>query len=61
MTVANANDKGRSPAQVDCDRCGATIERREWHPIRTDTIGGDLRIYAFCSEACRRAWNRPEQ
>lgn len=55
---------GESPdeaANVDqpkrCANCGAEIETDEWHPVATRRNGDDFQLYAFCTEACREAWD----
>lgn len=40
-----------------CAHCRDPIETSEWYPIVTRTDDhGELRMIAFCSEACRDAW-----
>lgn len=41
-----------------CATCGERIALEEWHPVLATTDEEDtFELYAFCSEACRRAWN----
>lgn len=40
-----------------CDRCDNRIETGEWYPIAKERgADGDLRLYSFCSEGCKRTW-----
>ena len=38
-----------------CAVCGESVETAEWHPIDLD-VDDEVRLYAFCSQACRAAW-----
>lgn len=40
-----------------CAACGDAIDTSEWHPVATDTVDGEVRIYPFCDDDCRDAWN----
>jgi hypothetical protein len=40
-----------------CVVCGEPIDTTGWYPIRgRQDDDGIFRVYAFCSEACREAW-----
>ena len=40
-----------------CAACGDPVPADEWHPVATDRDeDGEMKIYAFCSEACRSSW-----
>lgn len=57
VTAVNSTDC----EQTTCAECGTRIDRNEWHPVRAVTSGEDFRIYAFCSDACRKAWSGREE
>lgn len=57
----NGPDEGTAPDDdpLVCVACGATIDRAEWHPVRTRTdADGEFHIDAFCSKACREQAER---
>lgn len=41
-----------------CAVCGDHVDGQEWHPAAIEERSdGDIRVRAFCSEACRAEWN----
>ncbi|MGA9401365.1 DUF7576 family protein [Haladaptatus sp.] len=45
--------------QQICAVCGDAIDIEAWHPVLADTdSNGTLRLYPFCTPACRNEWNR---
>lgn len=54
----SANERGQLDADV-CAACGEPIETSEWHPIEIDVNADEKgQLYAFCSPACRTAWEQ---
>lgn len=41
-----------------CDHCGGPIDTDEWYPAATRRDDGDVTVYSFCDEACRKRWKR---
>lgn len=65
MPAEDDTDARSQPAQPDvpliCAECGDRIDRTEWHPVTTTTDDdGAFRLVAFCSRACREAWQADE-
>jgi len=45
-------------AHKRCDHCDNPIETSDWYPIAKERNSDDeLRLYTFCSEACKRVWS----
>ncbi len=45
-----------------CAVCGDTIDIESWHPVLAETDStGTLRLYPFCTPACRDAWKGHER
>ena len=56
--IDGAADRERRSTVELCATCGDAIDTSEWHPVATVTdADGDVRIYPFCDEACRDAWD----
>jgi len=44
-----------------CDHCDRPIETSDWYPMAKERDSeGELRLYTFCGEACKRAWSERE-
>lgn len=44
-----------------CDHCDDPIETSDWHPMAKERDSeGELRLYTFCSKACKQAWSEGE-
>lgn len=54
---AETTDESSGVPDDRCAECGATVDRREWHPVaKARDSDGTLQLYPFCSEDCRTDW-----
>lgn len=50
------SDRSDGP-EKRCEYCGGPIDTSDWYPVGKDRDpDGSLRLYSFCSEACRDSW-----
>lgn len=60
--TGDANPRGEATADAVsrwCDYCDGPIATDEWHPVVTRRDDdGNVEIYAFCDESCRKRWER---